>query len=156
MVCRACGAEHWRNAKPCAGGLVTRDGCLLLVRRAIEPWQGFWDIPGGFCDGNEHPEAAVVREVREEVGLTVEVLRLVGMWMDTYGPPGPDVQATLNCYYHVVPTTDDDPRVDPVESTDAAWFSPAEIPGDLAFPDHAGQVIDAWRRSVAAGTVSSG
>lgn len=155
VVCRACGAEHWRNAKPCAGGLVTRDGRLLLVRRAFEPWRGSWDIPGGFCDADEHPEDAVVREVREEVGLTVAVRGLVGIWMDTYGPPGPTVAVTLNCYYHVVPTTDDDPVVDPAESTEAAWFSPTAIPDDLAFPNHAGQVIDAWRRSVSSGVARS-
>jgi len=70
VTCPACGAEHWRNAKPCAGALVTDgDGRLLLLRRAIEPWLGWWDIPGGFCDAEEHPMECAAREAREETGL---------------------------------------------------------------------------------------
>ncbi|MGH9036149.1 MAG: NUDIX domain-containing protein, partial [Acidimicrobiia bacterium] len=53
-TCPSCGAEHYRNAKPCAGALVMRDGKLLLMRRAHEPWLGRWDIPGGFCEVDEH------------------------------------------------------------------------------------------------------
>lgn len=145
VTCRACGAQHWRNAKPCAGGLVTRGGRLLLIRRAIDPWRGCWDIPGGFCEPDEHPADAVVREVREEVGLDVLVTGLLGIWMDTYGSGGggapPD--ATLNCYYHA--TGDGSPVVDPREATEAAWFAPDALPDDLAFPDHARQVLEVWR-----------
>ncbi len=150
VVCQACGAEHWRNAKPCAGGLVTRDGTLLLVRRAIDPWLGCWDIPGGFCEADEHPRQTVVREVREEVGLTVEVTGMLGIWMDTYGSGDasapPDV--TLNCYFHAVPLHDGQLVVDPNESSEAAWFAPDELPAELAFPAHARQVIDAWLATV--------
>ena len=59
VTCPACGAGHWRNAKPCAGALVVRDGRLLLVRRSMEPWLGWWDIPGGFCEEDEHPILAL-------------------------------------------------------------------------------------------------
>jgi 8-oxo-dGTP diphosphatase len=151
VVCGACGAEHWRNAKPCAGGLVTRDGRLLLVRRAIDPWRGYWDIPGGFCEADEHPRETVTREVREEVGLDVAITGMLGIWMDTYGsavgssPP----DATMNCYYHAVPVDDAEPLVDLDEASEAAWFAPDRLPSDLAFPDHAGQVLEAWRSAVA-------
>ncbi len=150
VVCRACGSEHWRNAKPCAGGLVTRDGKLLLVRRAIDPWLGCWDIPGGFCEADEHPQQTVIREVREEVNLTVAVTGFLGIWMDTYGPGSgrSSADTTLNCYYHVAPVDDAEPEVDPNESTEAAWFAPDELPGELAFPDHAGHVLGAWRAAV--------
>ena len=33
------------------------------------PWPGHWDLPGGGRDGEESPEACVLRETREEVGL---------------------------------------------------------------------------------------
>ena len=35
----ACGRVYYRNAKPCAGALVERDGAVLLVRRNIEPFR---------------------------------------------------------------------------------------------------------------------
>jgi 8-oxo-dGTP diphosphatase len=75
QTCAACGAVHLRNAKPCAGALVGRDGQVLLGRRAVEPGLGSWDIPGGFLNPWEHPSEAAVREVREETGLQVRLLR---------------------------------------------------------------------------------
>jgi ADP-ribose pyrophosphatase YjhB (NUDIX family) len=149
VTCRACGARHWRNAKPCAGGLVMRDGRLLLIRRAIDPWRGCWDIPGGFCDPDEHPADAAVREVREEVGLDVRVTGMLGIWMDTYGSEsdGEPAEATLNCYY-LAAAGDGSPVVDPREATEAAWFAPDDLPEDVAFPGHTRQVLEVWRDAV--------
>ncbi|MEE8389383.1 MAG: GIY-YIG nuclease family protein [Anaerolineae bacterium] len=42
QVCTTCGRVHYRNAKPCAGALVTRDGRVLLVKRDIQPFRGYW------------------------------------------------------------------------------------------------------------------
>lgn len=42
---------------------------LLTVRRALEPGVGQIDLPGGFCDDHELAEAAIERELLEEVGL---------------------------------------------------------------------------------------
>ena len=81
-VCPACGWIYWRNAKPCAGALVIRNGKVLLVHRSIEPYLGYWDIPGGFCEVDEHPAQAAIRETREETGLEIELTGLLGLWMD--------------------------------------------------------------------------
>lgn len=50
-----CGRGHFSNRKPCGEALVKRDGEVLLIRRAADPWRDHWDIPGGFCDPGEHP-----------------------------------------------------------------------------------------------------
>jgi ADP-ribose pyrophosphatase YjhB (NUDIX family) len=125
---------------------VTRDGKLLLVRRAIDPWRGCWDIPGGFCEADEHPQQTVVREVREEVGLDVVVTGMLGIWMDVYGAEGgaSPADATMNCYYHALAMDDAEVTVDRAESSEAAWFAPDQLPAELAFPHHSGQVIEAW------------
>jgi len=103
VTCPACDTSHWLDAKPCAGALVTREGRLMLVRRAHEPWKGSWDVPGGFCGAREHPADAAMREVREETGLPVRVTGLLGMWIDTYAPDGPNAdKVTLNIYFHDV------------------------------------------------------
>jgi NADH pyrophosphatase NudC (nudix superfamily) len=69
QICVACGHIHYHNPAPTAGALVVRNGELLLVRRAIEPYFGYWDIPGGFIESGEGPAETAVREVREETGL---------------------------------------------------------------------------------------
>lgn len=145
VQCSACGSTHWRNAKPCAGALVTDgSGALLLVQRAMDPWKGFWDIPGGFCESDELPEDAAIREVHEETGLTVRITGLVGMWIDRYGT-GDAADTTLNCYYTATPVGDAVITVDPAESTAARWFAPDALPAEIAFPDHERDVLDAWR-----------
>jgi ADP-ribose pyrophosphatase YjhB (NUDIX family) len=53
-------------------------GRLLLVQRANEPGRGLWSLPGGRVEPGETDEAALVREVQEETGLTVTVHELVG------------------------------------------------------------------------------
>lgn len=64
---------------PCVGAVVfdERDR-LLLIRRAHEPAKGLWSIPGGRVEDGEDDVAATVREVREETGLEVRVVREVG------------------------------------------------------------------------------
>ena len=61
------------------GGAVVRDNRLLLVRRASRRGRGNWQVPGGFVEPNETIEQAVVREVREEAGVTGAVQGVIGL-----------------------------------------------------------------------------
>jgi 8-oxo-dGTP diphosphatase len=64
---------------PCVGAVIfDAVGRLLLVKRANPPAQGTWSIPGGRVEVGETDEQAVVREVHEETGLRVTVVREVG------------------------------------------------------------------------------
>jgi ADP-ribose pyrophosphatase YjhB (NUDIX family) len=59
------------------GAVVVDDGRVLLVRRGNEPLKGHWTLPGGLVELGEPLLAGVVREVREETGLTVEPIELI-------------------------------------------------------------------------------
>jgi 8-oxo-dGTP diphosphatase len=55
------------------GAVIVGDGRVVLVRRAHEPLKNEWSLPGGAVEVGETLAAAVVREVREETGLSVSV-----------------------------------------------------------------------------------
>jgi len=55
------------------GAVVLVGGRVLLVKRAHEPLQGMWNLPGGGVELGETLVAACAREVQEETGLAVEV-----------------------------------------------------------------------------------
>jgi len=134
--------------------VVTHEGRLLLTRRTIEPWKGRWDVPGGYCEAEEHPIATAEREILEETGYPIRVTRFLGMWLDDYGDPSPltgQKQITLNIYYHAVPRSLDPAPHDPQEVSEVRWFAPAELPETIAFPHHMHEVVAAWREALLAG-----
>lgn len=62
------------------GGVVLRDGQVLLVRRGQEPLKGEWSVPGGMVSVGERLEEAVRRELMEETGLMIEPLSILGVF----------------------------------------------------------------------------
>ena len=56
------------------------DGHIVLIQRSNEPFAGSWALPGGFVEIGESVESAAEREVEEETGLTVKLVRLVGVY----------------------------------------------------------------------------
>lgn len=115
-----------RNA-PCAGVVIVRDGRILLSKRAKAPYAGWWEVPGGFVERGEHPTQAAVREAREELGIEVRLTGLIGTYLEVSGR-GEALQVTA-----YEGTTDDaEPRPDPTEVSDWAWFRPEEVPLEMA------------------------
>ncbi|HXF83038.1 MAG TPA: NUDIX domain-containing protein [bacterium] len=134
-VCPRCGHVHWQNPKPTVAALIVRDGErgqeVLLVRRAVEPFRGAWDCPGGYIDPGESPEDALRRECREELGVEIHLEALVGIFPDRYGDDG---EHTLNIYYRARIA-----RGEPVPASDvaaAAWFPLDDPPEPIAFPNN--------------------
>lgn len=143
-----CGTVLWQNPKPTVSALVTRPGAaggveVLLTRRGAPPCEGCWDVPGGFVDVDEHPEDALRREMREELGVETEVGAFVGVFMDRYGED--DGDSTLNLYYEAsVAAGTIRPASDVVE---AAWFPLDHPPEPMAF-DNGRRGLEALRSIV--------
>ncbi len=120
---------------------VVRDGQgrTLLIRRGHPPFEGAYALPGGFVDIGETVEDACRREVREETGVEISDLELLGIYSD----PKRDPRGHSVSVVHLA-------RVDvaePMAGDDAAsaeWIE--DWRGlDLAF-DHAAILADADAR----------
>ena len=59
------------------GAVIVGQGRVLLVQRGTEPMLGQWTLPGGLLEVGEPLLGGVVREVREETGLTVVPIELI-------------------------------------------------------------------------------
>jgi ADP-ribose pyrophosphatase YjhB (NUDIX family) len=72
--CPLCGRSWYRNSAPSVGAAIVQDDKALVTVRAREPERGRVDVPGGFLNVGEHPVDGLAREVREELGVEIEVL----------------------------------------------------------------------------------
>jgi 8-oxo-dGTP diphosphatase len=130
-VCTGCGYALWVNPKPTGTVIIIQAEEFLAVRRARPPRAGWWDLPGGFCDGWELPADAAVREAREELGLTVRLDRFVGMYLGQYVYQD-ELLPVLDCFW-LASIVDGEITLDPNEATEHTWLSVREPP-ELAFP----------------------
>jgi 8-oxo-dGTP diphosphatase len=118
---------------------VIRDGTgrTLLIRRKNEPFKGAYALPGGFVEIGETVETACRREVREETGLELGELRLLGVYSD----PGRDPRGhTVSVVYLALLGAAPVPRAGS-DASAAEWVADWR-PLRLAF-DHARILADA-------------
>ncbi|MEN9763815.1 MAG: pyrophosphatase [Pseudomonadota bacterium] len=117
--CPACGLSAYPRISPAMMVLVTR-GQQLLLGRGLNFPPGRYSALAGFLEAGETIEQAVVREVREEVGVEIEQLRYFG----SQSWPFPN---SLMIAFRAE-WASGDIRVDPAELADAGWFEPDQLP----------------------------
>jgi NAD+ diphosphatase len=70
--CESCGFVFYINPSAAVAAFILNEaGDLLVCKRGKEPEKGTWDLPGGFVDGNETGEEAMIREIKEELQAKV-------------------------------------------------------------------------------------
>jgi len=110
-----------RDRKLVVAGLIVRDGVVLITqRRADQALPLQWEFPGGKVEPGEAPTAALVRELREEIGVTVEVGRIWDVLFHAYEA------FDLVMLVYACRLVDGEPRA--VEVADLAWARPGELP----------------------------
>ena len=110
------------DRKLVVAALLVREGgeVLLTQRRADQDLPLLWEFPGGKIEPGEAPEAALARELREELGIEVVVGRIWDVLYHRY--PRYDVYMLV---YHVTLARGAAPQ--PVEVADVAWVAPPAL-----------------------------
>lgn len=142
LACTNCPFVNYQNPRPTVSGILLYNGKLLLTRRGRDPFKGAWDFPGGFMEQNETPEEAIRREMKEETGLDVSVVKLVGIYPGFY-PLKFDPVALLSIVYLLRSPHDRVVARDDVE--EGKWFSLHRLPRRIAFNNHVRILRDVTR-----------
>ena len=128
--CENCREPIYENPVPATCVVVSDDRKrVLLVKRSVEPKKGFWCLPGGFMELGETPEAAALRELSEETGLTGAIEGLLGVLSN----PSDQYHTVLMVGYRVTSFTGRLYAGD--DASDAGWFERSDLP-DIAFKSH--------------------
>jgi len=127
---------------------VFRDGRVLIVRRAQPPAAGLYTLPGGVVELGETLVEAAIREVREETGLEIEPLSLVGYRQVI----ARDVDGRIERHFVILPfaarwragaiTLNE-------ELAEARWLSPSEL-SDLATTEGLAEIVNLAREKIVA------
>ena len=144
LVCDRCGWRWYANPKPAAAVLLERtadeaaEPSILLLRRAVQPGRGGWDLPAGYLDPGESFEMAARRETLEEAGIEVELLGLSGVY---HSAPANAVTAVFRARaaHDAASVTLD------FESSEHAWVARSQIAAwlpRLAFASMSAAVAD--------------
>lgn len=129
MQCRECRYVYFHNVASAVAGIIEVDGKVLLTVRAHEPAVGMLDMPGGFVDRGESAEEALLREIREELGIAVSVKHILGTFANRYEYRNvayytTDVVIICQRDDECIPITTND------EIRELVYFAPQEIPFD--------------------------
>lgn len=135
-------APVYRDPKVAVAVIIADDRGILLQQRAMEPRLGLWTFPSGYVDRGEQVERAAEREVLEELGLTVRLIHLLGVYSEPSNP------VILIVYIGEVPA-DREPTGQADEISALGYFKPTDLP-PLAF-DHDRTIIADWEAFVHGG-----
>jgi 8-oxo-dGTP diphosphatase len=126
-------------------GIIVRDGRVLVSRRpAGTHLGGLWEFPGGKLEPGEDEESALVRELREELGIEVRPGASWGILRHRY----PEREVVLR--FRFAEIVAGEPR--PLEVDEVRWATPDEL-GKLQFPEADRPVVTALVRAGRSGTL---
>ena len=95
--------------------IIIKEGQVFATQRGYGEWQGWWEFPGGKLEQGESPEAALVREIREELNAEIAV----GNLLQTIDWDYPTFHLTMHCY--LCSLSSDDLHLN--EHSAAAWLT---------------------------------
>ncbi len=104
---------------------------ILLIRRNTVPFKGYWALPGGRSEPGETVEQTIVREVKEETGLGVSIIRKVGEYHEEGVQGGVEYDYYPACFQ--VKVVGGEIKKQEGEIQEIQLFSLDDVPEPLAF-----------------------
>ena len=104
---------------------------ILLVKRDTVPFKGYWALPGGRMDPGETVEQTIVREVKEETGLDVTIVRKIGEYVEKGVKDDVDYEYYPTCF--LVKVVGGEIKRQESEIQEIQLFNLKELPFPLAF-----------------------
>ena len=138
LVCTECGYHFYQSSNPTVNATILRQiggkKQVLLVRRGVEPFKEYWDLPGGFLENGEDPLAGLYRELKEELGLSPLHPELFFTFVERY--PRKDLpeeaQFTL-CLFYLIEMVGENTLSARDDISQAEWFNLDSLPQNLSF-----------------------
>jgi len=107
---------------PVVCALIERQGRVLIARRPTNKHLALkWEFPGGKVDGGETPQAALIREIKEELGCDVVIVRALPRFTHTYD------RTIIEMIPFVCHLAAGSPAPTPAEHVAIAWVPPGEL-----------------------------
>jgi len=130
--------------QPAVGTVCFRGEDVLLIRRGTKPLAGDWSLPGGRIEFGERVEAAALRELREETGVTARIVGLADVVdaIFTSRTTGAVVRHYVLFDYAAVWISGEAAAGD--DASHAEWISPARL-AELPLWEETRRVIEAAR-----------
>lgn len=107
------------------------EGKILLVKRDTVPFKGYWALPGGRKEPSEKVEQTAIREVKEETGLDVDVVQVIGEYVEKGIKDEVEYEYYPTCF--VVKVVGGEVKRQVSEIQEIKLFSLKALPEPLAF-----------------------
>lgn len=142
--CGKCGWVNYHNPRPTVSAIISRDEKILLSHRLADPFKGMWDLPGGFMEEKESPEDGMKREMREELGIEIEMGKLIGVFGPTSYPFDGQELDNVDIYYEVEIISGEPAAMTGSDVMEIDWFDPNNLP-PMAFETNV-KAIELWKK----------
>lgn len=140
-ICPLCRNKIYDPIIVGSGGLIEKDGKILLIKRTHNPFKNNYNLPSGHVNNNENPEDAAIREVYEETGLKVEIDYLYGNYFFDDHPDGSGINIVYKC--NIIGGN----LKDTIEGKESKYFSIDNLPAKIAGGGH-DKAINDWKMRV--------
>ena len=99
--------------------MIVHEGRIFATQRGYGPYKDGWEFPGGKIEAGETPEQTIVREIREELNITIAADRYITTIEYDY----PDFHLSMDCFYAHI----EEGQISLLEHEAARWITKDQL-----------------------------